>query len=165
MNTYITLNVPQTLFTVFFAICWGTAANAQPRWRAFAWPYALEEVASLKRLVLSFAIMNVIPILYFVGVLHLLSDTQWQMTTWTYPAGFKKILGGLLPSFAAFGFYRLWLAIILWKPKCFYGFDKSNIDKNKYPALAQNDPDPKWFRGNLIAAIVYMVISVLPFIV
>lgn len=32
-----TVREAQLLFTLFYAITWGHAANSQPRWSAFAW--------------------------------------------------------------------------------------------------------------------------------
>jgi len=125
------MNDPQQIFLVFYAIVWGTAANAQPRWRAFAWGQVFGDSFTWKRLLLSLFLLNLVPIAFFVCLLWILSATFWTSdppATWI---GIPRILGAVAPGFAAFGFYRFWMAFVQWFPTVFYG-PKENWDSQEW---------------------------------
>jgi hypothetical protein len=115
------MNVPQQIFVVFYAILWGTAANAQPRWRAFQWGQIFRDRFTWKRILLSFFLLNVIPILFFIHMYWVLSKEFWWFNTPASWAGTVRLLGAVVPGFAAFGFYRLWMATVQKWPTLFYG--------------------------------------------
>jgi hypothetical protein len=110
------LNVPQQIFTLFYAITWGTAANSLPRWKAFAWGAIRADVPSMWRAWLSVFLLNVLPLVYFVSVLGWLSsETVWNTTAWW------KIFASILPAFAPFGFYRIWTSVVQRWSEFYYG--------------------------------------------
>jgi hypothetical protein len=79
MNATISLNVPQTVFCLFYAISLGFVANAQLKWKAFDWPLALAgrtDAAyrpSLDRIWRAAWYLAVLPILLFLLILTVLS--------------------------------------------------------------------------------------------
>jgi hypothetical protein len=99
------------IFMLFFAICWGTAANAQPRWKAFDWSLVAEDAPSLRRCFLSFALLNLLPILYFAAVLIWLES--WTTSPPSRFVQWLSYVAAVLPALSAFGFYRLWMSIDL----------------------------------------------------
>jgi hypothetical protein len=77
------LNIPQQIFTLFYAITWGTAANSQPRWKAFAWGAIRDDAPSRYRALLSVCLLNVLPLIYFVLVLDWLNfEALWNTIVW-----------------------------------------------------------------------------------
>jgi hypothetical protein len=98
------LSVPQEIFTLFYAIAWGTAANSQPRWKAFAWGAFFQYPETRRRALLSIFILNALPLIYFILILWCLTSGKWSNgSPWT-------IMLSILPAFAPFGFYRMWTA-------------------------------------------------------
>lgn len=70
---------------------------------------------------LSSVVFNLLPILYFVTVFFYLRNTPTAaVCTWTFWDTFRQITSGMVPAFAVFGFYRLWLAFVEMNPKAFY---------------------------------------------
>jgi hypothetical protein len=121
----------------------------------------MREKNSAYRLVVSVLILNLLPLLYFILVLFIMTRRPWNMTSWAWPAPLL-IFGAVLSGFAAFAFYRLWMGIILLSPRCFYGFDAKKIDRLKYPDLKDGDLDPRWCVGSFAAAILYVFVSLAP---
>jgi hypothetical protein len=150
------LNIPQQIFTVFYAIFWGTAANAQPKWKAFAWGMWPHDRPVKRRLLLSLVLLNAIPVIYYAFVMWVLSTHAWYFHTWGLRE-VAKVVASVIPAFATFGFYRIWTAIVQWKPGKFYGPPESR--KKLGIELAEQDLDAKWVRGNLLFGFIYVVVS------
>lgn len=115
----IGLNIPQTVFTVFYAINWGLIANVQPRWKAFDWP-RIQTGRTFRRVMLSVVFFNLFGIVIFVFVLWLLHHPVWYLAQkW----GWREMMlvgTSVLPAFAVFGLRRTWLAIIELATDSFY---------------------------------------------
>jgi hypothetical protein len=121
LSPLLQLNVPQTVFTLFYAIFWGTAANAQPRWKAFAWGAVGRDRATWRRVWWSVLLQNFLPLIYFVVILWLLSFHVWNdLANWNF-ATLLKIFVSISPAFAPFGFYRIWTASVQRWGRFFYG--------------------------------------------
>lgn len=115
------MNDVQTVFALFFAIFLGTVANVQPRWKAFNWPMLgrkvlppVQRARVRNRLLLALACFDVAPVLYFAFALCILKG---DAATHTIP---QIVLHGVVPAFAAFAFYRLWLSAVEYKPAKYY---------------------------------------------
>ena len=121
------MNVTQTIFTVFFAIFWGTAWGALPRWKAFQWPLVFAVKQVRHRLVLSILVLNVCPLAFFGLALWGLSGPNYDVICWNLCTVVKLILHGVVPAFATFGFYRLWLGIVELNPRLFYVRNRSEL--------------------------------------
>jgi hypothetical protein len=105
------------VFMVFFAIFWGTVASVQGRWKAFQLPLAsIPRIG--RRVRLSMLLLNLLPLIFFGYVLLILSDKTPSCRTWL--ASLQFVIIGVLPAFAVFGFYRLWLGIIERSPDKYY---------------------------------------------
>jgi hypothetical protein len=157
------LNVPQQIFILFYAITWGTAANSQPRWKAFAWGAIRADVASMKRAWLSVAVLNVLPLLYFVLILRALHSAPWWASPWTF-LGILRLLASISPAFAPFGFYRIWTAIVAWLRESFYGLLSNNTRPPIWDEIGIGvdpitDLNPIWAAGNLFWGFVYVLLG------
>jgi hypothetical protein len=159
-------NIPQQVFSLFYAINWGTSANAQPRWKAFAWPAVTHDRPSLYRTVLSFILLNLVPFLYFALVLKLL--TTWDLSDWNWRA-FGKVFLSTLPALAPFGFYRIWTAVVEWYSRTFYGEHLDNWDEGSRPEswkdigihLEPSDLNPKWAPWNCLFGFAYVLFGLI----
>lgn len=113
----MTLTAEQQVFMLFFAIFWGAVANVQPRWKAFQWPLFFRHRPAKCRVCLSLAVLNVLPLLLFGYVLWVLGECHGSDMGWPI----LHLVGhGVIPAFALFGCYRLWLAIVEAYPETFY---------------------------------------------
>jgi len=125
------LNTPQTIFCVFFAIFWGLVANAQIRWKAFDWPRALKGIRDKKyleswnRLKKSIIFLMILPILLFILLMSLLSSVPPRDMNWRYVI---QIAGAVIGAHVAFVPYRLWLAVIERNPDQYF----YTLDDNQY---------------------------------
>lgn len=103
------MNVPQQIFAIFFAIFWGTSSNAWPKWKPFHWPLFPHSRQVRYRTGLSVLVLNVLPLFYFVWAYSWLGSKEC------------KFVGlAVVPAFAVFGFYRLWIGLVECKPESFY---------------------------------------------
>jgi hypothetical protein len=152
------LNVAQQLFLVFFAIFWGISANAWPRWKPFQWTFVFWSPRIAARVGAAFLLLNIGPIAYFAIVIQRLDRMSATSLLW------KMVLAGVLPAFAVFGFYRLWIAVIEQSPKTFY-YDAADL-KTLHEGLLEG-PEPtidilhlgksqKWWWSNLFWAATYL---------
>ena len=116
------LNNTQQIFTIFFAIFWSVMANAQPKWKAFHYTFFLRISQVTYRMLVSFLILNILPILYFSWSLNRLSAASQNTIN-------QSVLHGVIPAFAIFGFYRIWICLIEFFPRFFY----REKDNGEYP--------------------------------
>jgi hypothetical protein len=176
------LNDTQTIFMLFFAIFWGGVFNVQAGWKAFQWPLVHFSCRPKKpkkgetdpqteerenhnakavvwervrnRVLLSFGMLNVLPLIFFgVALGALANQTAASSTCVTI----LKLTGyGVVPAFAAFGFYRIWLGLLECKPDCFYVKCKADLPeeyKNSEPTTAERwYPIPKGEKLKLTTA-------------
>lgn len=163
-----TLEIPLQVFTVFYAIGWGTLSNALPRWKAFDTgrfrdPNVKTRRQVRRRLLWSVFWLTLLPALYFAGWLVVFGgNSAWRLTNW----GYRSFLAVFLAAFAAwtppFAFYRIWLwGVQLW-PGCFYPVLLEEKDWNQgFPGLQRSDfgSDHAW--SNLFFAGVNLAFSVL----
>src|SRR5471030_1069716 len=105
----LALNTSQQVFMLFYAIFWGTIANAQPRWRAFHFPLVRKMRHVKRRAILSFLLLNLCPLLLFVYVLWPLHGIAIDQNL---IVGSLRLLQSVVPAFAVFGLYRLWIGIV-----------------------------------------------------
>ena len=149
------MNISQQIFTVFFAIVWGTMANVQPRWKPFHWSLAFYFRPAANRLVLSILVFNILSIAFFVWTLSVLGNPF----TASIPV---QILRGILPSFAPFGFYRVWIAAIEWKTSWFYRLTsetRPDIAVKIEPTATELGIEKRWWRSNLIFGLFYLAVA------
>jgi len=129
-----TMNFSQQIFMVFFAILWGTSANAWPRWKMFHWTFFLRSSRIRRRVLWSVLVLNVIPVAYFACVLQRLGQVS------TRGLDTPTILFGLIPAFAVFGLYRLWFSLVERVPKFFYYEDDNEMRSEKKDYLIGPEP-------------------------
>jgi len=143
------MNATQQIFLVFFAIFWGTVANAWPKRKPFQWPLIKYGPVS-RRLILSVTLLNAAPILYFSWVLLRLSGHRFS------------VISGILPAFAIFGFYRIWLALAGSAAGWFY-YSEAKLPpeiKEIEPAF-ETWPQWTWFL-NLLFGLIYVLVASVP---
>lgn len=145
------MTVPQEIFVVFFAIFWGIQGNAQPRWKAFDWGN-LWDATTRRRAFLSFLLLNIAPIIYFLIVFWLLGHHLWQIKTWgTWDV--LLILPAIVAALGVFGFYKLWMGTVQVCSERFYG-DQSHRQKFNI-CLNEKDLDKKSGCGNVVAGMAW----------
>jgi hypothetical protein len=179
----------QQIFMVFFAIFWGSVASVQGRWNMFPWSLCglrcprrfasgtetrwkhfcrmFVRPDAWRRLLLSFAVLNTVPVVFFCVVFHLLaadrltgdefvapcvaseignSETRQTCECHTRSDGdahsVNQVLAGILPAFAIFGFYRLWVSIVQCRPTWFYREGRSRENSKR----TDDDPTIKSLR-------------------
>jgi hypothetical protein len=158
------MNVAQTVFTLFFAIFWGTIANVWPRWKPFHWALVPKFRRTSARAALSFVLLNLLPIIFFTFILNILSASS----TVKLSQGFWKLLmltvPSIIPAIGIFGIYRIWITIVVAFPTSFY---YTNAELLK---ISKTEPEPtidtlklenhSWF-SNLFFGLLYLVIATL----
>lgn len=138
------MNDAQIIFTLFFAISWGIVSNVLPRWKpfhyAFMWPSKIRPMSepvvfyvkwhpAFNRLIASWILLNVLPWCLFIGVLIHLSGDVGKVNCWHSYSTFWLILRAMVPGMIPFGSYHLWLALIHFKPLCFYFRTQTEVPK------------------------------------
>jgi hypothetical protein len=164
MHTGTGLNLSQNVFVVFYAIFWGAIFNVQSRWKSFQLPLFLRFKVATHRVILSFFILNILPILYFLWIFYLLSKLP-DIKIW------NLALSSILPSLGGtMGLYRLWLGFIELFPHQFYKFNKAEIPekfRKVEPVVSyrMKKEDPVIYIGdkksgilNIIWALIYIII-------
>lgn len=166
-ETFNNLNVPQTVFCLFFAIFWGLVANAQFRWKAFDWPLAIaaglkdtKYRPSLSRLWRSLWYLTFVPVLLFLGVMSILAFASKRPYNWHMAI---QLVFAVLAAHAAFAPYRFWLSSIEHNPGRFY-YSLPNTEHSYYAAQpwdssAELRLEPTWAKKNLCTALLYVVAS------
>lgn len=114
------MNEFQQVFTVFFAIFWGATFNVQPKWKPFPYPVLAHIPQAWRRLALSVLFLNLAPIAFYGWTLWVLRGAATDSASWTPSTVLALLAGGVVPAFANFGFYRLWVGLIESMPTWFY---------------------------------------------
>lgn len=155
------MTTSQQIFVVFFAIFWGTSANAWPKWKPFHWTFFFYSKRVARRVVWSLAMLNIVPALFFGYTLVQLGRHPAQTAV-----GGLEIVAGVVPAFAVFGIYRIWMAVIERWPAGFYYRDHSEQEKEK-PDLKKVEPtftelylNPKRWWVNLLFGAIYVVVAI-----
>jgi len=178
----MTLETHQNVFIVFFAIFWGAVANVQPRWKAFQWPlmFKPELRVVLRRVLLAFLVMNVLPVVYFGLTLWIIDGRGPSDSDSLARSAAKLVMQGVLPAFGMFALYRIWLGIVELWPDCFYKHEVKDIPeryRHVEPTYRQRWNETKESNmpvvdlgedagsGNLLAALFYLILAhLLPWI-
>jgi len=170
-----TMNDAQQIFAVFYAIFWGAIFSVSSRWKAFNFGLIFDKEVDhvTKRIILAKLILNILPILYFAGIFHVLGSNgslcPQQRECWTDLTAI--VLSGIIPSFGIFGFYRLWLCIIEYKPTNYYMCRSSIPLKYIEYSNTENEPEPRLeklailesskytWRKNMVTGFTYLILS------
>lgn len=155
------MTVAQEIFVVFYAIFWGAVFSVQGRWRMFQplahYPHVRH------RLVLSILLLDVVPIIFFAWIFFRLRGTpDISPSDWSFCETLLQISAGVLPAFAIFAFYRLWMAIVAFAPRAFYESEaKQNPDLKGIDPPIEELHIEHTFKGwpNLLFAVVYFVVA------
>lgn len=153
----IEFNAAQTVFALFYAIMWGSLANVWPRWRAFDWTLIKRpEERALYRCLLSLALLNLCPIVFFIIVLLWLNDCTlqgcWLQIGWT-------LFVIMLQPFAEIGFYWFWISLVQWRAKWFYPDDvRDPRYEGRYKGLSKDDLSSEFAALNCVFGLVYVIV-------
>jgi hypothetical protein len=123
------MNNIQNIFLVFFAIFWGTMVAALPRWKPFQLPLFMRFRPATWRVVWSMLVFNVIPLGYVALMLNILGESGGNPNEPLSPI--QLVLLGVVPAFAAFGFYRFWLGVVEIVPNLFLAKKEEEVKKYK----------------------------------
>jgi len=151
----------QNMFLIFFAIFWGTMVAALHRWKPFQLPLFLRFYPATMRVLWSIVIFNIIPLVYVAVILEILSKSGAD----TSLSGFQLVLRGVVPAFAAFGFYRLWLGVVEIFPDLFLAKDEKTVAQYNPPAKDSVPTEPyqdmfKLDRINGILNVFYAIVYI-----
>ena len=146
------MNMTQSIFVVFFAIFWGAVFNVQGRWKMFQPILSFPHIRH--RFIFSFLLLNVVPILFFAWTFFRLKDTPGE--TWL------QISAGVLPAFAIFAFYRLWMGVVGLTPTYFYqSKKKQDADlKNIDPTVEELHLGHRFNGWNFMFSALYLVVAI-----
>lgn len=143
------------IFMLFFAINWGFTANVQGRWKAFQWPFLFYRRPPSWRLLLSLILLNLGPIAFFCWTIQRLGEVTTAQDLWV------NVLRGILPSFAPFGFYRVWIGVVEIKPNWFYRSETEGVSNRVDPTIRCLGIDKRFGKSNIIFGVMYLVIALL----
>ena len=104
------LNASQTIFSLFYAILYGAIFTISDRWRPFT--MAGLSCAGWRRVFLSFGLLVVVPIAYFIVSLFSLSQVK-EMGPW-------KLLEIILLVSPLYASYVLWALCVSCRKKPFF---------------------------------------------
>jgi len=172
------MTVAQNLFAVFFAIFSGFVGSVQLRWNMFPWAEvdlcdfwvilskllcrrrrragafsARCNYRAAYRLLLSTVLLNLIPLAYFIIVFFVLRKASNSTEDWDLFTAAFQTTWGILPSFAAFGFYRLWIGIVQCCPRSFY-----NLRDRRKLKLVRVE---RYRTPNIVFGVLYVLIPLL----
>lgn len=157
-NMKIEFNAAQTVFALFYAIMWGSLANVWPRWRAFDWALIKRpEDRALYRCLLSVALLNLCPIVFFIFALLWLRNCTLQGCSvrigWT-------LFVVMLQPFAEVGFYWLWISFVQWRSKWFYPDSVCDPQRkdDRYKGLSKDDLSSEFAALNCVIGLLYVIV-------
>ena len=114
------------------------------------------------RLSLSILLCNVAPTLFFAWTFFRLKGGPQTDADWAIGETLRQVSAAVLPAFAIFSFYRVWMWIVERAPEYFY-----QSCKHQHPDLVGIDPTIEFlhtqhrFEGwNFVAAVVYFIVAV-----
>ena len=150
------MNNAQTIFTLFYAIYFAVTTTLTGKFQPFDTPsiYKLRVIALL-RFVVSFIVLNIAPLGYFVIIF------KWLGNTKNFVMGFWQMLVLLILSLAGFGFYRIFYGIMIIKIHNKYIFYGENLPKSVLEDLDQRDSSHGDWLAHLIPGILWISISVI----
>ncbi len=141
------MNESQTVFTVLFAISWGTVSNVLPRWKPFheSLLWKIREVTW--RFIVAFIFLNLVPWIFLAWVLFLLQGPSLAKDEWSSGSALRLILGAMVPGLIPFGCYRVWLAINQKFSSCFYVRTRKELAAHLWTIMEKNKAlklDKQW---------------------
>lgn len=153
----------QTIFTILYGLYFAVTVTLTGKFQPFdtpsVWVYGLKRRA-LMRLIVSFVLLNILPLAYFVCVLNWLSRvTNFPFSNfWSM---FGSVLGLLMFSLAGFGFYRIYFGIMLINRKNNFIFYDSELPKPLVDELKQRDRSQSKCLPHLVPGIQWSLVTTL----
>jgi len=146
------MNMTQSIFVVFFAIFWGAVFNVQGRWKMFQPILSFPHIRH--RFLFSLLLLNVVPILFFAWTFFRLQAIPGETLL--------QISAGVLPAFAIFSFYRLWMGIVGLTPAYFYQSKKKQDAhlKNIDPTVEELHLGHRFNGWNFMFSALYLVVAI-----
>lgn len=151
------MSVSQNILVMFFAVFWGAVFNVQSRWLMFQPILSFPHIR--RRFLLSFLLLSVAPILFFVYAFYSLRFGSNQPST--FSDALRVLLAGVLPAFSIFGFYRLWMSAVQFSPQSFYQNEcQQHVSlKDIDPTIQKLYLTHSYWCWNFLFAIFYFVIA------
>lgn len=158
------MNNAQILFTLFFAIFWGTSASSWPRWKPFHWTLVprLKRVAA--RVGLSMLVLNVSPVIVFIFILSRMSGNNLTPLPIEFGKLSRLVIPSIVPAFSIFGLYRIWISVIEACPTLFY-YTAEELPKKirEYeiePTIETLKLSRRNWTSNFVFGLLYIAISI-----
>jgi len=107
--------------------------------------------------------LNVYPIIYFAAVLAILNGTDTNSSAWAFSTWIREVIRGVVPAFAIFGLYRIWLGVIEFRAGWFYLTAELLPDSlvGIEPTSEALHIDRRWWWGNVLFGVLYLAGSFL----
>ncbi|MCJ7771795.1 MAG: hypothetical protein MUP22_01535 [Desulfobacterales bacterium] len=157
------MTTTQSIFVVFFAIFGGAIASVQGRWKMFHWTL-IKYGHVARRLVLSMFVLNVLPVFFFACMFFFIRNTPVSHpSVWSFAETLRQVIAGVVPAFAVFAFYRLWLGVVEICPTSFYQNAAAQADdiKDIEPTIESLNVGHKWWLWNIGFAVLYLLVATL----
>jgi len=151
------MNNAQTIFTIFYGVYFAVTTTLTGKFSPFDTPSMYKGCrAAWKRFALSFLLLNVVPLVYFLKIYRWLSlaPEPFQPTFWS-------MLALLLLSIAGFGFYRIYFGIMLLKKDGRYSFYNGDLPKALQEDLDNRPSCHSEARPHIIPGILWVAVGVL----
>ncbi len=147
----------QEIFGVFFAISWGGVVAAEAKFKPFGWLGCCW--VDFKRTVFSILILNLVPAIYFAGVIYFLAPIHLSQI-WDFSDLLKIVAVILMAFWGMIGIYRFW----------FFGASYWRDHLYSPQELTEYCDDLKGLKrelalGNFLSASCYLTFSILLIVV
>jgi len=144
----------QTIFTILYGLYFAVTVTLTGKFQPFDTPsiYKGRWRAGL-RLIASFLLLNILPLGYLVLVL------DWLSQVTRFPFDFWSMLALLMLSLTGFGFYRIYVGVMLLKRNQGFIFYGDELPATLGEELKQRDESHKEWRAHLFPGIVWALIT------
>jgi hypothetical protein len=146
------LNNGQTIFTIFYGLYFAVILTLTRHFQPFDTPQMYRgNLPAWKRFLVSFIILNIIPVFAFSKKLKYLGKPDGL------ELNFLSILGLFFLSILGFGFYRIYWGVMLLRHDEKYLFYDDSLPRLVEKELKQREPSHKKSMPHLIPGIIWVV--------
>jgi hypothetical protein len=151
------MNNAQTIFTLYYAIYFAVTITLTGKFQPFDTPSMYKwQLFSWLRFVVSFFLLNVVPLACFVIIFRLVEDVDNKWFTIGNWIAFNNMLILLTLSLAGFGFYRVFFGLMLLKYRNSYFFYGTELPKPVEEKLDQRPESHLDWKAHVLPGIFWV---------